>query len=525
MNKKRAVYALLLLIVIYTIVYSVSLAIGPSHMGDDLSYSFLAYRASTGTFIESSGDILSVRILQIMPIGFFYKFFGADILTSAAWDITSFALSVILVFLIGKELYDDHVGLLAAFLLSIFPLVAVYSTTMSDNIPMMFFVCLAVFTFIKARKTNSRLWVLAAGAAVVAPPLAMPEGFELWVILGIFVVIELARKKLSVNLTTLFFVYGFIVAMFALVLFNYINTGISYITFSANLGYYSQTWRPDLTPLPVDAALSFYPSIMFPYQITGNIYQGLVNHNPNLITIFGSYLNNMALAGFFFYAFVPAALYLFIRKDKNSYFPLFWFFAGILYLEFGPQSIGLNPFTYVLSHRLDRYLTLISPPLVIIISAALITAVRTAKKKWKYTKMIFCSIVVLFLTATSLQIVLFTHSTLLALQYPQLQAAKHLQALPNTTKIYTDTGFRDVAVYMNFNNLSRFYFGSGVVAINCSIAAAGSYVLLPTQFQNPLSGCSSNWKLVLSPQLTNFSQLVSANSQQNLADLYYVPKS
>ncbi len=520
-HKKHAVYAILLLIVLYTVTYSISCAIGPSHMGDDIAYAFYAHQVSAGSFTQSPGDILSLRTLQIIPIGFFYKLFGAGAITSAAWDIVSFVLSVILVFLIGREIYDDRVGLLAAFLLSIFPLAAVYSTTMSDSIPMMFFVCLEAFAFIKAMKEKSRLWFFAAGATFVALPLTTPQGLEFWIILGTFALAELVRKKLSVDRTSLFFIYGLVSAMLALFLFNYVNVGYPFITFSKNLQYYGQTQRPDLIPLPLDTALSFYPSIMFPYDITGAIYQVILNGNPtNLIGISGFYANSWALSGFFFYALVFSALYLAIRKDRNAYFPLAWFVIGILYLEFGPQSIGLNPFTYVLSHRLDRYLTLVAPPLVIIISAALITVVRTAKKEWIGTKMIFCALVILFITVTSLQITLFAHDVALAAQYPQLQAAKYLQAVPNTTRIYTDSGFGDVAVYMNFNNLTRFYFDYDGLT-NCSAAIAGSYALVPTQFQNPFSGCSSNWTLVLSPQPTNFSQAVISNVH-TLANLYHV---
>ncbi|MGA3020463.1 MAG: glycosyltransferase family 39 protein [Candidatus Micrarchaeales archaeon] len=525
LNKKRVVYALLLFIVLYAIIYSLSFAIGPSHMGDDNTYAFSAYNVSIGTFVQSQeNSVLSIRILQIIPIGVFYKFFGVGILTSAAWDMTSFVLSVILVFFIGREVYDDHIGLLAAFLLAIFPLAAVYSTTMSDNIPMMFFVCLAAFAFIKATKENSKLWFFAFGVVIVAPPLTTPQGFELWVILGIFVLIELIRKKISINKTSLFFIYGFISAMLILFLFNYVNAGSPFITFSENFQYYGQIRRADLIPLPLDAALSFYPNVMFPYHITENVYQAIVNQNLNLNSLFNSYLNGGALAGFFFYALVLSVLYLIIKKDKNVYFPLVWLVVGILYLEFGPQHIGLNPLTYVLSHRLDRYLTLIAPPLVIIISAALITFVRIAKGKWKYIKSILCSLIFLFITAISLQTILFMHSVILASQYSQLQIAKYLQKLPNITQIYADSGYGDIAVYMNFNNISRFEFGYGD-AINCSGVPTNTYVMIPRYINNEFSFCSSEWELVLSPQLTNLSHDVSADSQQQLADLYYVPQN
>lgn len=522
-HKKHIICAILLLIVLYTAAYSVAFAIGPSHMGDDISYAFYGNHVATGTFVQSPGDVLSIRILQIIPIGVFYYLFGAGILTSAAWDMLSFVLSVMLVFLIGREIYDDYVGLLAAFLLSIFPLVAIYAVSMSDNIPMMFFVCLAVFTFLKATKKNSKKWFFAFGAAIVAPVLTTPQGFEIWLILGFFVLVQLARKKLSINRTSLFFVYGFVAAMLVLFLFNYLNTGYPLITFTENLQYYGQTTRPDLIPLPIGAALSFYPGVMFPYDLTGFAYQAIVSQNFDVTTLLNIYQNGGTVSGFFFYALILAALYLVIRKDRNSYFPLVWTAVGILYLELGPQSIGLNPLTYVLSHRLDRYLTLVAPPIAIILSAALITVVRTSRERWRYAKMALASVVVIFLAVTSLQLMIFMHSIAQANQFTQLQAAQYLDKLPNTTKLYSDPSFGDIAVYMDFSNISRFMFGYGG-ATNCSGIPGGVYVLLPRYVSNPFENCTSKWILALSPR-GNFSQLVIDNSQQYMNDLYYVPSN
>ena len=282
----RIAYILLSLIIIYTIMYSFVFMVGPSHMGDDVAYSYLAYYSSKGTFVQSASNILSIRILHIIPIGFFYSLFGASIVSSAAWDGISFLLSVILVFLIGKEIYNDHVGLLAAFLLAIFPLAAVYSTTMSDNIPMMFFVCLAVFAFIKAVKKNTKMWYLFAGMALVLPPLAIPEGFVLWIIIGLYIIIELLRKKLTINRTTLFFVYGFVIVIAVLLLFNYINSGHPLITFTANMLYYSQTWRPDLLPLPINTVLGFYPNLMFPCHLLSSLYNGITRGKRIPLTFF-----------------------------------------------------------------------------------------------------------------------------------------------------------------------------------------------------------------------------------------------
>ncbi len=516
--------ALLALIVLCSIAYSVLFVIGPSHMGDDIAYSFFAHYAASGTFVQNTGDILSIRILHIIPIGFFYALFGAGRLTSAAWDITTFALSVALAFLIGKEIYDERVGLLAAFLLAIFPLGAMYAVTMSDNIPMMFFVGLAALLLIKALKKNSKAWYFAAGAALVAPPLTIPEGFVLWIVVGLFLLVELLRRKISVNRTTLFFIYGFVAAIGLLLLFNYVNCGSPLITFTSNVAYYGQTWRPDLLPMPVGITLAFYPGVMFPYGIAGKLYSGVSGHGVGLQQIWA----NTNSVGFYFYAFVLAALYLAFKRDKRAYFLLFWFIVGVAYLEFGPQHVGLNPFSYILSHRLDRYLTLVAYPLVILIASALFAVVRSSKKALRRAAIVACSLVVLFLAATAIPSIAYSHGVAVAGQYSEIQAANYLNPLPNTTRIYADSGYGDLSVYMGFDNLSRFMYDYDGIT-DCHDIPAGSYVLFPRYpaYPAPMDGWPSacGWGLVLSPVPTGIPEQEVDAAQSSLTDLYYVNAS
>ncbi|MDE1762218.1 MAG: glycosyltransferase family 39 protein [Candidatus Micrarchaeota archaeon] len=509
-RKKLIVYGMLSLIVLYAIGYGVAFAIGPSHMGDDVSYSFSAHYVSIGTFMQTAGDILTLRILNILPIGLFYFLFGAGVLSSAAWGITSFALSAVLVFLIGKEIYNEYVGLLASFLFSFFPLIAIYSTTMSDNIPMMLFVNLCIYALIKGMKGKSRAWYFVSGAAAMAAPLTTPQGFILWVILAVYLLIELLRRKISINKVTLFLVAGFLIALGATLLFNYINAKAPLITFTANAKYYSQTYRPDLIPLPLGEALSFYPGVMFPYNNAG-------------LNLLSSDTSGGNTTGFFFYLLIIAAAYLIVKRDKHSYLPILWIVVGMLYLEFGPQHFSISPFSYVLSHRLDRYLAMIAAPLALLISAAFVKFVTSSSdKEERYIKISLSAVVLAFLLYTSLQIIVFQHNVASAERYPQLQAADYLNKLPNTTNIYLDPGYGDLTTFMHFNNTQRFWYDYGG-ATNCTGIPSGAYVLLPRYNHNPLDSCTSSWQLILFPQLTNYSSTAASFASPFVTNLYYVP--
>lgn len=340
----------ILAVMMFAAAYSVLFAIGPSHLGDDIAYASLAHYAAAGHFVETAGNILTLRVLHIFPIALFYATFGAGIYSSVAYDAISFVITVLLTYLIGRELYDERVGALAAFLLAIFPMVAIHSVTMSDNIPFMMFASLAVFAFLKGAKLRSRAWYAIAGAATCACGFIIPEGFIFWIIMALLLLWRLEKDRFSAKSRSLYIVAGFAAVLAVMLVFNYVNSGLPFITFSANAAYYSQLYRPDLAPQPAGQALRYYPGVMFPYRLKNGVI--------SILTDAGHGWNKV---GLFFYALVPAIAYLALRRDRRIAVLLAWFFVGLLYLQFGPMYIGLHPFTYVLSHRLDRYLTLLAP--------------------------------------------------------------------------------------------------------------------------------------------------------------------
>lgn len=527
-TKDRLIVIGLLAILICTSVYAVAFATGPSHYGDDIAYTSRAYQASIGKFQQTMGDVLSIRILQIFPTAFFYTIFGYGKLSSSAWDILAYVLSVFLTFLIGREIYDDKIGLLAAALMAVFPMAAMYSTTMSDNPTMMFFVCVSVLCFLKAMKSKEKKWYFATGLSLILAPLVTPEGLILWIVLGLFFIIEVLRGEQKLNMTFAYLALGFLIALGVLCLFNYISTGYPLITFTSNAVYYSQTYRPDLTPQPFWPSVEFYIGVMFPYKLLSTAYAIITGHAA-IASIFSVYNQSIGDVGFYFYALVIAAIYLVLRKDrKHTYFLLFWIIVTLLYLEFGPMQISLHPLGYTLSHRLDRYLLFFAPAMAILLSAALIGLIRSSRKWMVYVSCALAVIAIVFLIATSVPILVFNHQVIGAESYSNIQIANYLSNVSNQSKIYLDGGDGDLALYMKFNNYSRFEFGYGGYT-NCTQISEGSYVVMPryvnidglNYIPNPPAYC--NWTLVLSPDY-NGTQMISGISAPFQNNLYFVPR-
>jgi hypothetical protein len=519
-------YLLLAGIVIYAIVYSLAFVGGPSFYGDDTVYLGLAHDVLSGSF-QQGPFIFSVRILQFLPIAFFYALFGVNLYTSSAWDILSFALSIIVAFFIGRELYDYKAGLFAALLLAFFPMAAELAPTVSDDIPLMFLTSLAMLFLILAQKNSSKRFYALSGVALVASPLVTPEGIIIIIVAFLYLIIEFARKKIKKSAA--YVIIGMLTAGVMLMLFNMVTSQNPFVTITTNTHFYSAVGQPNTIP-STNTDLNFYPQTMFPYSLISIISSSLQSHQINPISIWQRiYVVNYNQSGFYFYALVLAALYLIIRKERRAYFALFWFVLGFLYLEFGPMHVSLAPFQYLLAYRLQRFLLLLGVPLVVVIGIAMSKAIGTNKNAKLYAAVVFVALALLFLISTSIPLNLFQYTMLAYERYDQLTIANYLSALPNTTKIYRMSGFSNIDSYMKFNNLSRLYAYDSIS--NCSKIPAGAYVIIPKYIEvfnlaytpNPERYCP-NWKLVLFPQYpVNVSSDISSAAQPFGAKLYLVP--
>ena len=541
----------LIAIAAFALIYSLVFIIGPSAYGDDPTYLSLAYGAANGNFVESA-YIFSVRLFMIFPIAIFYKLFGVNLFSDSIWDILCFVGSVVAAFYIGKELYDEKVGILAAFLLSIFPLTAILAPTVSDNIPMMFMTTMAMLSILYAQRKSSKFWYFAAGIFLIASPLVTPEGFIVIPIAVLYLLVELFRKKISINRTSLYLIYGVLAIGIALIAFNYLNSGHPLITYTTNSNYFSAIGvlqNGQYTTIgSANQNLSFYPQWMLPYNILQIVSSNISRLNFNPVSIWDQiYVTNFNMVGFFFYALVVAALYLILRKEKRAYFALFWLLAGFLYLEFGPMHFSLIPFEYLLTHRLPRFLTLIAVPTAIIIAMALVRWAEASKQQLRLLaskgaskinlktipySAIIAALVIVFLTITSLQITFTQYEAMSLSRYDTFTISNYLNTLPNTTVIYYPAAytqmFSNIGVYMQFDNLSRLRGLDNIQ--NCTGIPEGSYVVLTKYAKigslnytpNPLKQCPG-WQTILYPNTSqNYSSAITGYAYPFRAVLYYV---
>src|SRR5208283_994721 len=149
----------------------VSLSIGPYQNGDTL----WEYEAATGVikwgmpYVISSGNIINQPPIAFYIEALFFQIFGSSINTGVTL-VTLFGLgSIVLVYKIGKELYDKPTGLFAAALFALTPWELVLSRSFLIDAQCLFLslLCLLI-EIIDIRKGSFKLFMVTGALFAAA---------------------------------------------------------------------------------------------------------------------------------------------------------------------------------------------------------------------------------------------------------------------------------------------------------------------------------------------------------------------
>jgi len=138
-------------------------------MKDPLNYSTqeaYRYQTSLGGNIPKYLDrpLFKHPPLYNYFIALSYKLFGSSHLSAVSVSIMFGSLMILIVFLLGRELYDDRVGILAAFFLCIDPVHWICSEKIWMETTMSFFMLAAVYLFVLGQKR--KVYMVLSGLSV-----------------------------------------------------------------------------------------------------------------------------------------------------------------------------------------------------------------------------------------------------------------------------------------------------------------------------------------------------------------------
>jgi len=317
-----------------------------------------------GTFNSFSGKFTALRMGSIYPTTISFWLFGINKFALAFYPLLCSIGSIIVTFYIGKILFNEKVGLLGALLLCFYPLDIQVGTCAYPDGPTAFFAALSVLLFIIGDKIQdfkkSILAFFLSGLSLGISYLCKLTGPL--VILFYFAYILYNRK---IKLRYLYTVLSFFILIFVENLFYYFHTNI---------------WLYQLhtisSPPPA--------SIIIPIQKLGYESYNLWIYPRSFFISFYPY-------GLYFYFFTIAAIYTLISKKRNFWIIFLWMITVFLYLQFGTTSLShYDPLSCI-----PRYLSVISIPVVLLISAFLI-------EKQSWLKDTFSKVSIAFLILTSL---------------------------------------------------------------------------------------------------------------------------
>jgi len=358
--KNTKVILLLLLIVVFGLLVRLIFftQVQPS---DDLEYYNFAHQINQDTF-EHGVSFHSPRIGLTYSTALFYTLIGVNEVASNLLPLLTSILSIILVFYLGKIIFNETVGLIAAFLLSFFPLNVFYSTTLFPDLPSAFFIALSAFLFLKAEKHGRNLNYMLAGLSIGVAYLMKELSI---LILGFFVVYVFFKKNLKKEhfliLLGFFLIFGF---------------ELIYYTIKTSDPLFRYTIVSDQA---TNIMKTYYPNY---FGI--NVLSRLFLHYPYLI------LTNPLTSLFYIFIIISSA-YCILKKKKESYVLLMWIIPIALYVNFGSLSFS----GYIPLPADVRYIEIITIPTILLLSYFLYQSRDLVNR-------LFMPATILFLFATSI---------------------------------------------------------------------------------------------------------------------------
>ena len=306
-------------------------------ISDSLVYSKTAHDINEGRGIDPNSTLtLSTRLGLIYPTALSYKLFGINDFSSALFVLLTSIGSIILIFYFGRLLFNEKIGLIAAFLMSFFPLDVVHATKLGSDIPSAFFMALGVYAFLYSEKGDK----IAYGSGYLLSGLLIGIGYlirESALLIALFFVTYIAYKRKIKK--EYFLVPLGVLMVFALESFVFFGlTGDPIYRFVSSQQYNAKAVIEH----------NYFGRLDFP--------TGLL-HYPWL------FLTNSLLAPFYIFIFI-SMLYSLAQKKKETSAILLWLIPLILYMSFGSASLT----RYIPFRAVDRYTSIVTIPAILLLS-------------------------------------------------------------------------------------------------------------------------------------------------------------
>ncbi len=375
------------------------------------------------------------RWMMIFPVMASFMLFGFSDFSAVLFPLLCSLGSVVLIFYMGKNLFNEKAGLIAAFLLSFFPLNVIYSTRITPEIPLAFFMALSVFMFLLGEQRKGdrvflnlkNLYFLLSGVFLGVGYLVKESAI---ILLPFFIAYVLYRRGIRKEYLLIFI--GFLAIFSIEGLYYYDNTGDFFLRPHLNSKVAAFKYEVELERLLKSE--NVYGMVEVIYVSNPDLYPKLLlNQKPH----WRSKINESFGYFYYFVLLSLAALtwYRFRGKcPKKAHIPVLWALSLFLFLEFGPMGFKLNSANAWLEYRVIvkslRYLTMLTIPSLLIIASFL--SIDTKKIKF-----LILPLTLIILLASSIPIMGTVHTDFVSRIEGIREASDFLKAHPGV-RVYSD---------------------------------------------------------------------------------------
>lgn len=202
-----------------------------------------------GYFLDEWGrGINAWTDMPLVPFlyGLIFKFFGESRLYIQIFTTLLFSLTIVCTYLIGEMLWDRDTGFYGGILLLAVPFLFTQAPLMLVDVPAMFFLTFAIFSFIKALNKGG-IWLFISSFGIL---LAVFSKYSTWLMLSVLIVVFLvylmqSYKSETQKETSSYLYRGVLIALLAVLL-----TGIIIIckfdVISAQISLLNEYQKPGL---------------------------------------------------------------------------------------------------------------------------------------------------------------------------------------------------------------------------------------------------------------------------------------
>jgi len=297
--------------------------------------------------ISSSHPWLHQGPLWTYMLAGIFWLFGFNPLNGAYLTITLGILSILVVYIVGSEMFSRRVGLMSAILYATSPLVVIASRTPYHTSPIPLFTLLFIFSLYKFIKGNSNFFPLSILFLSILYNLELSTAI-LWFILFIVLIYGVWKKtewvkKIISQKILIYSILAFVIPMIPILIYDFYNNFPQTIKFVIWIGYrilkffglasiHGESESISLNSM-ITFSFHFYQYLIFAASSIIAFVILVLSFGALFINIYHQFKKKIYQIGFillFLWILISFIGYFVNKTSSEAYLPIF--FPGIIYL-------------------------------------------------------------------------------------------------------------------------------------------------------------------------------------------------